>query len=372
MRTFQVGNKVKFLNQVGGGVVTALLSPTMVNVRTEDGFDLPTPCNELVLIAEDKASKMFSTPMNIDTSDLDIHAEKEMVSSRDYPEETVITPLRELRGNKGHETGIYLAMVPHDQQMLIAGDLDIYLINRTPYDVLYNIHLEGEHGGYYGRDYGSIYAESKIWLETIAREDIHLWLHGIIQLMFFHEELRPVMRPYSGEYKIRGSRFYKSEVYQIEPLLGDKAIETKIVSEKEMEVFLDDTQPPLKEEDKPRQKEVKQWFNEDTILDRHMKSHTEAEIDLHIDELVDDSTGMQPTEMLKTQMSYFKRCLSEAIIRHVDKLIVIHGVGTGVLKQEVEKELSQYKGIHSFPASMQKYGVGAIEILLGNEVYPYK
>lgn len=369
MRTFEIGNKVKFLNQTGGGVVIAVLSPTMVTVRTEDGFELPTLCNELVLVADDKASKMFSQSINVDTSDIVVPNQAGVVSTSDCLEETIITPLRTLRGKNEQESGVYIAMVPQDQNMLIAGDLDVYLINHTHYDVLYSIYLENESSEFLGKDYGSVYAESKVWLDTISREDINRWLHGIIQLMFFHEKALPVFRPHCGEYRIRGSRFYKTDVYQRDPLLGVKAIENKIISQKEMEVFADNINLMLKEEDRScKKEEKKQWFDEDSVLNKHMKSRTEAEIDLHIDELVEDSTGMQPIHMLKTQMSYFRRCLSEAINQHLEKLIVIHGVGMGVLKQEIEKEISQYKGIHSFPASMQKYGVGAVEILLGNEV----
>lgn len=369
MRTFEIGDRVKFLNQTGGGVVMAVLSPTMVTVRTEDGFELPTLCNELVLVTDDKASKMFSQPFEVDTSDLVVPKQADTASPSDYSDEVVITPLRTLRGKNEYEAGVYITMVPHDQNMLIVGDLDVYLVNHTPYDVLYSVCLRNEESMFFGKDYGSVYAESKVWLDTISREDINQWLHGIIQLMFFHEKTLPILHPYCGEYKIRGSRFYKTEVYRTEPLLGVKAIETKIVSQKEPEVFADNANHVPKEEDRLYTKEnKKQWFDEDSVLNKHMRSRTEAEIDLHIDELVEDSTGMQPIQMLKTQMSYFRRCLSEAINQHLEKLIVIHGVGTGVLKQEIEKEISQYKGIHSFPASMQKYGVGAMEILLGNEV----
>ena len=47
---FKVGDKVKFLNEPGGGKVSKIVSARMVNVAVEDGFDIPTLISELVKI----------------------------------------------------------------------------------------------------------------------------------------------------------------------------------------------------------------------------------------------------------------------------------------------------------------------------------
>ena len=39
---FKVGDRVKFLNENGGGVVSKIVSPSMVNVAIEDGFEIPS------------------------------------------------------------------------------------------------------------------------------------------------------------------------------------------------------------------------------------------------------------------------------------------------------------------------------------------
>ena len=43
----KVGDKVKFLNDVGGGVVTSFINKNMVNVENEDGFEIPYPITQL-------------------------------------------------------------------------------------------------------------------------------------------------------------------------------------------------------------------------------------------------------------------------------------------------------------------------------------
>jgi len=48
----KAGDKVRFLNAVGGGVVKSVISKTMVNVEDYDGFEIPTLISELVVLDE--------------------------------------------------------------------------------------------------------------------------------------------------------------------------------------------------------------------------------------------------------------------------------------------------------------------------------
>lgn len=46
----KIGDIVRFMNEVGGGRVTAILSREMVSVETEDGFEIPTYVKNLVVV----------------------------------------------------------------------------------------------------------------------------------------------------------------------------------------------------------------------------------------------------------------------------------------------------------------------------------
>jgi len=63
---FKIGDKVRFLNEPGGGIVTKIISPSMVNVSIEEGFDIPTMTSELLLSTqpEDKAN-IFHKEINV-------------------------------------------------------------------------------------------------------------------------------------------------------------------------------------------------------------------------------------------------------------------------------------------------------------------
>ena len=51
MAKFQIGDKVKFLNAVGGGTVTRV-TDDFVFVQDDTGFDMPMPPNELIRMAD--------------------------------------------------------------------------------------------------------------------------------------------------------------------------------------------------------------------------------------------------------------------------------------------------------------------------------
>ena len=59
-----IGDKVRFLNDVGGGTITAFRPGGIVLVEDEDGFDVPIPQNEVVVIEESapKVEKKKNTP----------------------------------------------------------------------------------------------------------------------------------------------------------------------------------------------------------------------------------------------------------------------------------------------------------------------
>tara|TARA_Y200000002_G_C22658323_1_gene654534 strand:- start:677 stop:1234 length:558 start_codon:yes stop_codon:yes gene_type:complete len=88
------------------------------------------------------------------------------------------------------------------------------------------------------------------------------------------------------------------------------------------------------------------------------------EVDLHIHQLVKSTKNMSNHEILTLQLDTAKRRLEFAIEKRIQKVILIHGVGEGVLKLELEYLLGRYNNIKFYPASYQKYGQGATEVYI--------
>ena len=87
------------------------------------------------------------------------------------------------------------------------------------------------------------------------------------------------------------------------------------------------------------------------------------EVDLHIHHLTKSTKGMSNHEMLTLQLDTAKRQLEFAIKKKIQRVIIIHGVGEGVLQKEIEFLLGRYN-VSVQPASFQKYGFGATEVYI--------
>lgn len=86
------------------------------------------------------------------------------------------------------------------------------------------------------------------------------------------------------------------------------------------------------------------------------------EVDLHIEKLVPSIKGLNNYDILTIQLDNAKRQIDFAIRNRIPKIVLIHGVGEGVLKSELEFFLKRYENITFQDANYQKYGNGAIEI----------
>lgn len=89
-------------------------------------------------------------------------------------------------------------------------------------------------------------------------------------------------------------------------------------------------------------------------------------IDLHIHHLTSTERGMTKHDKLLLQLSTARTKIDDAIKNKNSKLIIIHGVGKGVLKNELIKLFDSYSNIEYYDASFQYYGQGATEIKIYN------
>ena len=55
----KIGDKVRFLNEIGGGVVAGFQSKNIVLVEDEDGFQMPMMANEVVIVTDEDYVKAW-------------------------------------------------------------------------------------------------------------------------------------------------------------------------------------------------------------------------------------------------------------------------------------------------------------------------
>ncbi|MEO1486294.1 MAG: Smr/MutS family protein [Bacteroidota bacterium] len=88
------------------------------------------------------------------------------------------------------------------------------------------------------------------------------------------------------------------------------------------------------------------------------------EVDLHIEKLVKQTKDLGHFEMLNIQLDTAKRQLEFAMQKGIQKVVFIHGVGEGVLKEELHFLFRKYERVRFYEAEYRKYGLGATEVYI--------
>jgi hypothetical protein len=86
-------------------------------------------------------------------------------------------------------------------------------------------------------------------------------------------------------------------------------------------------------------------------------------IDLHIERLTDNWEKLSSFEIINMQLAEFEKYYQLAVLHYQPTLIVIHGIGTGKLRDEIHDLLRHRKEVKSFVNQYNpSYGYGATEI----------
>jgi len=111
------------------------------------------------------------------------------------------------------------------------------------------------------------------------------------------------------------------------------------------------------------QKEVSRKKNTVAMKPKE-RSAPAMEVDLHIHQLVKSTKNLGNYEILTKQLEVAKYQLEFAIRKRIQKVVFIHGVGEGVLKEELYYLFKRYDTIKFYDANYQKYGLGATEVYI--------
>jgi hypothetical protein len=340
----KVGNRVKFLNDAGGGIVTGFVGKNMVNVENEDGFEVPYPVSQL---------------LNVDDPALN----RGEVASREQATETIAPPPKEEKPKAKILTGkdspeFYFCIVPFDSKNPLGGDIDLILVNDSNFTVQYRYaHFKNEK--YYTVMHGTIQPNSKEELETIDMNDLAELPEYSFQLMYFREEEQDWHPAVSKKFKVNPVKFYKEKSFQPNSFFRKNALVYQI-TENILHTEIDKlTEDDFRKVVKAKEKPV-------TEVQTPKPKETEiAEVDLHIHELIDNSAGLTNKEILEIQMDKVENEMRTAIQNRIKRIVFIHGVGQGVLKQEIAKRLKAKFPKYVFQdASFKEYGYGATMVII--------
>jgi dsDNA-specific endonuclease/ATPase MutS2 len=92
-------------------------------------------------------------------------------------------------------------------------------------------------------------------------------------------------------------------------------------------------------------------------------STVDNEIDLHIEALRADYASLSSAEKLNEQLKATDAYLQRALIAGHHRVYLIHGIGSGKLRQAIHTLLADYPHVKSFRNAFHpRYGLGATEV----------
>lgn len=345
-----IGDKVRFLNEVGGGTVVKILPKNQIIVKDENDFDYPVAMSDVVVVekAKENHNNQFKNFANNVVDNIKDNLNK--------VEATIITkPKIELK--KDSKSAFLFAFIRNYDDK--HDDFDCYLINDSNYFIFYHIVLCGENG-FEKIDSEPLEPNTKINIGQLTRNQINNSKEIIIQSILFdnpkctyHEmvERRIKITPikFFQEHTFVDNDFFDEKAYIFELLKEDLGLGNSIRTQKEFEEQM--ARKDIEEEDNSRRFQKR-------------KPAETIEIDLHINKLIDSVVGLSNSEILDIQIKAFHKTMTDAILNKAGKVIIIHGIGNGTLKNTIRESIEKQYKLHYEDASFREYGFGATMVLL--------
>lgn len=378
----KIGDKVRFLSEVGGGRVSGFQGKDIVLVEDEDGFEIPTSVHDVVVVEQDDYAmgKMISAKMEAqqkaeEHAATELHQDSRSIKSilNDHDEQTDMhvdeydaadreitfrAPVQEREG--GNKLSAYLAFVPVDIKEITHTRFETYIVNDSNYYIHYS-YLVAEGNAWTLKSVGEVEPNTKLFIEEFGREVLNDMGRIGVQLTAYKKDKPFLLKPaIDVQFRIDPVKFYKLHVFEENEFFEQPSLLFTIVDN-------DEVARPLVVDSK-RLKE--QMYKDEKIIAHEGKKKRQKDdgtlvIDLHADELLETTAGMNAADILHYQLDVFKKTMDENKKQKGQKIVFIHGKGEGVLRHALVHELNyRYKSCTYQDASFQEYGYGATQVTI--------
>jgi hypothetical protein len=346
---YNTGDKVRFLNDVGGGTISRIINSGMVSVMDEDGFEIPVRVSEIVVVERNDSASIKNEA-----------AIQKNISMPQKTESTLELPDTKIVDSDDYE--ILIAFVPVDDGANISvPDLDLYFINNSSFYCTYIVsyRTKTEKLNLLGQDIAE--PETVTHVCSIAKDDFAIRLNLHITVCFHKQEKEyKYYPPEQINLDLNPVKFTKKSVFTANDFFDTNACVMKIATNTVHE-------SPFHINPRELENAIKQKDTQDTATEeiRQNKSDVE-EVDLHIEELIEDAQGLDSLQIFELQKARFITAMESGLTSGAKKIVFIHGVGNGRLKLEIRRLLdTQYAGLVRYhDASFREYGFGATMVIL--------
>ena len=219
----KIGDKVRFLSEVGGGKVAGFQGKNIVLVEDEDGFQVPMRLTEVVVVGEEN----YDTRHVIEAKATSVKAalaaaeEEEETEPADNPITFKAKP-EERKG--GDKLSAFLAFVPMNVKELMQTRFETYLVNDSNYYLRYT-YLTAEGTAWQVRAEGEIEPNTKEFIEEFGREDLNQFEHCCIQFIAYKRDKHFLLKaPVNADVRMDPVKFYKLHAFRENPFFEQPAL----------------------------------------------------------------------------------------------------------------------------------------------------
>ena len=390
----KIGDKVRFISEVGGGVVSGFQGKNIVVVQDEDGFDIPMAINDVVVIGEEdynKAHLPYGKPETKKPDNRSVKAimgdQSNIVDNQDNEEDevdfskvTFRAPVEERKG--GNALSAYLAFVPIDIKEITHTRFECYFVNDSNYYIQYS-YLAADGNSWTLRSQGEVEPNTKEYIEEFGRDELNAFGHVAIQLFAYKREKPFVLKPVVDvQFRIDPVKFYKLHTFQEndffeQPALlhtiieNDKVTRPLVVDAKQLKAEMYHVEPNDNTKVASHQNNgyVRRYDDGrkggNPFITKRKGDEDVIVVDLHANALLDTTAGMSAGDILNYQLDVFRRTLKEHASKKGQRIVFVHGKGEGVLRRALINDLVyRFKHYTYQDASFQEYGYGATQVTI--------
>ena len=324
----RIGDKVRFLNEVGEGIITRFKDKETVFVEM-DGFEIPYLSKHLVPIH----TELILNP-EVENMEMEL--------------ETILSD------------SIYFIIEPDHDMPALVSDYKFYLFNSSSYNMSFSYSVKDD-AYFQTLKHGEIGSYQKILLKQVKKNFFKEFAYHKIECLFYKN------MHYKSQMPLAEILYINDKIMAQATLIQHNEFKYPVYAFILKDNFLDKEviEKTFTMEDLTRLKAIKEFKQpqKTSIAKQKIKDLTK-EIDLHIEELLDSYSTLTNTEILSVQLERFEKEIQYCLSNGIKKLIVIHGVGNGKLKQEIISILKTIEDITYYDASYKNYGFGATEIMI--------
>jgi len=345
----RIGDKVRYLNEVGEGRVTKIVDEKTVEILNEFGFEVPVLEKELVAV--DVAESEF---VNRTNEEKHIEVDNNIDEIPEQVEDVFEEELPEVASN---DTEVLLGVIKEE------NTYKCYLINDSEFNLFVNVHHQKN--DVFNNVFSSkLEAGMKENFIEYSTNEVKDGINFIFQIIFIAKSQTSVQSPIEKSIVIPAVKFFKQGVFKENDYFHEDALIQPVfvygLKDEVEKLTQQDIQNIIKQK-----QESDKFTKELSTKYKTQKNFEIMEVDLHIQEVLENFKGLSNTEMLMAQMQKFHSEIKVAIEKRVSKVVFIHGVGNGTLKNEVRKSLQQeYKKYKFQDASFKEYGFGATMVYI--------